>query len=152
MPSLPSPPSWIAAESSIDHPPNTTMAMVHSQVSPSLQRVVGLIVPLLVAKATCHIIESFTAQHPSWRMPMMGKKRRHSWASEITESAPLDDQLSVVIYSMRAITSYCDQRAPPSYSTSSCVVSGTAGVLRWVLGVSGVIPLAPERSCLPEVL
>ena len=58
MPSLPSPPSWIAAKSSIDHPTNTTMAMVHSQVSPSLQRVVGLIVPLLVSKVTSHQIES----------------------------------------------------------------------------------------------
>ena len=47
--------------------------MVHSQVSPSLQRVVGLSVSLLVSKTTSHSVESFTVQHLSWKMLMMEK-------------------------------------------------------------------------------
>ena len=63
-----------AAKSSIDHPTNACVAKVHSQVSPSLQRVAGLYISLeiLVSNVTSQHMESFTAQHLTWKDAYLG--------------------------------------------------------------------------------
>ena len=126
MPSLPSPPSWIAAKSSVDHLTNASVAMVHSQVSPSLQRVVGLIVPLLVSKTISHIVESFHSPASDLERCLFRVKGsiQQIWP-------PSDDLVPNPLSSGVRASSSCG-RGSSCMQSSSCVVpSGASGVQRW---------------------
>ena len=97
----------------------TSMAMVHSQVSPSLQRVVGLSVSLLVSKTTSHSVESFTVQHLSWKMLMMEKGEAFNKFGQ-----------GDLVHTGKGSSS-CE-RGSSCIQFSSCMAPVLHGVLRWV--------------------